>query len=1348
MAEPCPEAVADANARRLRRRRDGTAASQLLCCTMCQSADAFQATEGRGLMQHIVRAHLGQPLLAETVAQLRALGREACRICASIRARTTPHCTHCGVATPTRPLQLGDVVPDRRRGGTQSCSRVPGTSDATATAAAAGAGAGQGGGGAATAAVASAGGEADEAPEPGSVAAVPREAHLPDPARLLAAELRKHTLQELPISTAARMGTCMAEALEGCMAGDSAWGFLAQHRSRMLLAHVPKGMDRVMELKRRLRLWEEGQFDELIRSVVGQQQSEDQARATPARQNGEERRGARAKQQAAAGAKSKAVKGLVGGLAAASPEQRQRWTEEMIPRCQRASGPRATAEEANEARACAWGGGDLRAARKDMQAAGKQPDGPPGIPWAKLAPWSAAGPTGDRQEHLDAMMRASSATQRRRLTRALDELAVRWATNQLPASCRWMLNTLVVFLRKSKTPTCKAFDDEEWLRTVQSGSWAQDVPDSDIEALGPELDAAADAPMPDAGGHEQVRPIQIGEFLRRFTSKRLLLLQRADSGRLMMAMRQVGVGIPGGAEAMAIFHQALHETWAAHQLPSAVARIKIDERNCFGLLEWDAIRAASRASLPRHYAAACWKHAEPSYVEQAGVAHSAKDRGAEQGDVDGPLECSVTLGVVAARARATVHGAQRRGDLPWTTGVLASAPITAAEAAMTTAAAEEFDQRLARTAAWEALEPAQRREQDRHQRLLTCPAHEVQSAGGLVDAWFLDDGDILVDPRLVQPYLASFDAVNPSVGAERNVAKTEVIYYATEEQLHRHASEWRLDEVRALATVRTALDPGLTLGVAVGPEGKIDEQLRQKAQVMRAMQERVAIVQDVQTEHVLNRDSLGVGRVNHILRVHGHQLAEADGALAAFDTTAKAEMARLFPGLTDESHEQASLAMKAGGLGWRRASDVARAANLSALVMARPFVRSLAAESTKAGVLPAGVLEAWLDAKTREVEESFLLTLDEADRPKATEYLALARETAERNLGLLSAGLGAAPELSVSFAQGDTDDTASRPLAELEEDHGRPRRRQLNAAHLQRELSQLADRTRLRALEATLRRQCNWAQLEELSDLRHEQMSHQWVLHLDSKRGSVLNQADYVFNIQKLLGARLQERELTCRLCGAQLDPSLVHGDCCDTAGATRGHYAVVRELVRGLKLADPSTTTEPRGLTATQARPADILTSAAVPGRSAALDVCVASPNASHAGGDAAETAFRRKLRRYRVEIPQLAAAGIAYRPVVWTTSGRPHPAATRTIHLAAAQAAHRSDGADAHALAARWCHEIQVALLRRRAAMARAVLPRPAGHEVWLLTGYSGAVPSCTHRAPALGDGDDGGCAEQLAD
>ena len=50
------------------------------------------------------------------------------------------------------------------------------------------------------------------------------------------------------------------------------------------------------------------------------------------------------------------------------------------------------------------------------------------------------------------------------------------------------------------------------------------------------------------------------------------------------------------------------------------------------------------------------------------------------------------------------------------------------------------------------------------------------------------------------------------------------------------------------------------------------------------------------------------------------------------------------------------------------------------------------------------------------------------------------------------------------------------------------------------------------------------------------------------------------------------------------------------------------------MKLADPGITTEPRGLTASQSRPADIFTIDAVPGRSAALDVCVTSSIAAAA--------------------------------------------------------------------------------------------------------------------------------------
>ena len=47
--------------------------------------------------------------------------------------------------------------------------------------------------------------------------------------------------------------------------------------------------------------------------------------------------------------------------------------------------------------------------------------------------------------------------------------------------------------------------------------------------------------------------------------------------------------------------------------------------------------------------------------------------------------------------------------------------------------------------------------------------------------------------------------------------------------------------------------------------------------------------------------------------------------------------------------------------------------------------------------------------------------------------------------------------------------------------------------------------------------------------------------------------------------------------------------------------------------------------------------------GSCADLDVFVASPNAAAAKKDVAVSAFRRKLRRYRIEIQELSRAGVA---------------------------------------------------------------------------------------------------------
>ena len=330
-------------------------------------------------------------------------------------------------------------------------------------------------------------------------------------------------------------------------------------------------------------------------------------------------------------------------------------------------------------------------------------------------------------------------------------------------------------------------------------------------------------------------------------------------------MRQLGAGVSGGAEALAIFHQLLFDAWEAGRLTKPLARIKVDEKNCFGSLEWESVRRACREFHPKHTAVAAWKHSSVSFVEQQGVQPLPKDRGAEQGDVDGPSECALTLALVANDARSQVHQQQRNGVLPWSCNL--PEDVTAAE--------NEFDGLPGRI------------NQFLQNRNGNDPRHGLQTGGGLADFWYLDDGDVLCSPSLVIPYLKALDLANPGVGAERSCAKSEVIFYCTRDHLEVNAAEWQLEDIRRLATVSSVDQGSITLGIATGPKEYVAEQLQRKSEVVKAMHERVQLCGDPQTEFALAGESLGVCRVNHILRVHGAHLVDNGSPLEAFDTLGK-----------------------------------------------------------------------------------------------------------------------------------------------------------------------------------------------------------------------------------------------------------------------------------------------------------------------------------------------------------------------------------------------------------------------------------------------------------------------------
>ena len=97
----------------------------------------------------------------------------------------------------------------------------------------------------------------------------------------------------------------------------------------------------------------------------------------------------------------------------------------------------------------------------------------------KLAPVSAPGPTGERQEHLDANIAFAGHVQRRRFFRVHDILTVKCAFKDIRKTASFFLDTQLMFLKKEEDTTTKLFDDEEWIRSpTEAQAVTTDTPKS------------------------------------------------------------------------------------------------------------------------------------------------------------------------------------------------------------------------------------------------------------------------------------------------------------------------------------------------------------------------------------------------------------------------------------------------------------------------------------------------------------------------------------------------------------------------------------------------------------------------------------------------------------------------------------------------------------------------------------------------------------------------------------------------------------------------------------------------------------------------------------------------------
>ena len=289
------------------------------------------------------------------------------------------------------------------------------------------------------------------------------------------------------------------------------------------------------------------------------------------------------------------------------------------------------------------------------------------------------------------------------------------------------------------------------------------------------------------------------EFLRKYVSRRLLALSEREIAALTTSMRQIGVGTPGGAGGLAIFHQLLYDEWMTGSLSGPLARIKVDEKNCFGIIEWQAVREAASRFHPKHTQQ---QHGNIETCLMLNKKGSRQCRWIEvqsKDDVDGPLECSLAFGLVAAETRRRVAAQQAAGSLPWI-GVDDPPEEQRLQA--------DHANRVQESANFQLGGPEKLTGAD-------DPQHALQKNGGLADLWDMDDGDIMCHPIFAPFFLQEFDVANTKVGAQRNSQKTEVICYVND--LDAAPPEWTIDDVRKLAKVPTVTAGSITLGVAVGP---------------------------------------------------------------------------------------------------------------------------------------------------------------------------------------------------------------------------------------------------------------------------------------------------------------------------------------------------------------------------------------------------------------------------------------------------------------------------------------------------------------------------------------------------
>ena len=313
------------------------------------------------------------------------------------------------------------------------------------------------------------------------------------------------------------------------------------------------------------------------------------------------------------------------------------------------------------------------------------------------------------------------------------------------------------------------------------------------------------------------------------------------------------------------------------------------------------------------------------------------------------------------------------------------------------------------------------------------------------------------------------------------------------------------------------------------------------------------------------------------------------------------------------SWTQAGCGVYDGGLHWRTVSDLALPAFLASRIASQPAAFSIFDDLASAGLGSAQEYKSAYIARTNNAQTRLQQSLPDDVRQAVVATIDDGSQAARDQWSNLLCGQGeprAPPDGGMQPGAGliaDADDSSS--VAHV-----------VGAPKLQRALFGLIDEARLRRLGALLHSEGRDSDVRRIRELRSKEQDPSWIWSINKVTGPTLEPLHHSVAVRAMLGADFLFSPMLCHGCSSRmLDVQGCHALCCLGGASTVGHNKVRDVVALGMAVVDPATVTEAPGLVRSrpELRPADVLTRAGSNNGLVAIDVGIASPEASGAGDD-----------------------------------------------------------------------------------------------------------------------------------